>query len=100
MENIFCYGTLENKSVEHKVLGRFAEEVKDSLAEYTTEHINIDGESFLRAIPSANEELSGKRFVCSEHELQKMDEYEGKDYARVKNTLRSGIVAWVYVRPE
>ena len=100
MQNVFCYGTLKNKDVQYNVLGRSVEGFTDSLEGHTTERIDIGGSLFLRAIPSANGELSGKRFACSESELQKIDEYEGKDYVRTKKILQSGIKAWIYVRPE
>ena len=100
MESVFSYGTLQDQQVQQEVLGRLVEGAPDSLAEYATELIEIEGKQFLCSIPSADKNLSGKCLEVSKAELQKIDAYEGKDYVRVKKILQSGTSAWVYVRPE
>lgn len=100
MEQIFSYGTLQDQRVQRELFGCLIEGREDVLAGYTTEPIEIEGKQFLRAIPLADNNLSGKCLAVSKAELQKVDVYEGKNYIRVKQSLRSGISAWIYVRPE
>lgn len=51
-------------------------------------------------LPSANpeDEVAGKVFRITPVELAAADAYEVADYKRIEVGLKSGIVAWVYVK--
>ena len=52
------------------------------------------------AVPSdsPDDAVEGDVLSLTDAELDAADRYETADYRRVRVTLRSGLVAWVYVR--
>jgi hypothetical protein len=106
---LFSYGTLQDKAVQ---LANFARELTgsaDSLPGYSTSLIAIRDPALVLASgkthhtiadPSANlaDEVRGMVYQITPQELDAADRYEVSEYTRVLATLKSGKLAWVYVR--
>src|SRR3989344_2566409 len=88
MEQVFCYGTLQDTQEQMELFVRTVKEIPDALEGYTTEQISTDGISYPRAIPSASGILSGIRLALSKDELKKADEHEDPDYKRIQEKLQ------------
>lgn len=111
MELLFSYGTLQLEKVQLSSFGRLLNGEKDALIGYKLSQVEITDENVLAqseqrfhpvAIPSGSfdDSVDGVVFEITYEELQKADEYEVDDYARVLATLASGKKAWVYILKE
>ena len=107
-ENLFSYGTLQKDEVQLKIFGRLLVGVRDSLRGYKLSHIEIQDESFLAkgeekfqltltASKNNADIVNGFVFEVLEEELVLADAYEPANYKRVKEALKSGRQAWIYV---
>lgn len=107
-ENLFSYGTLQEKRVQLKIFGRLLNGSKDILAGYKLAKIEIKDKSFLAKgeekfqntlIPTKDDAdiIEGTVFEVSEEELRLSDEYEPENYKKIEVSLQSGKRAWVYV---
>jgi gamma-glutamylcyclotransferase (GGCT)/AIG2-like uncharacterized protein YtfP len=106
---LFSYGTLQLDEVQLSSFGRLLEGQEDAMVGYRQcqieitdpEVIKTSGERFHPIVePSGNpvDEVQGKVFRITEAELKAADAYEVADYTRIEVLLRSGNIAWVYVR--
>lgn len=108
-ENLFSYGTLRYEKVQMETFGRRLEGFEDSLPCYRLKKLKIvdpeviaksgeDIHSIIEFSADPEDEVRGTVFKVSSEELAQTDEYEVDDYKRVKVQLKSGVLAWVYVR--
>ena len=106
---VFSYGTLQDERVQLACFGRRLAGEADVLTGYTRSSIEtadpeaLDGSkarSYPILDPSGNaaDEVAGCVFRLGASELASADEYEGREYRRVRVQLRSGKHAWVYAR--
>lgn len=96
---IFTYGTLQEQRIQHALFGRTLKGVKDELKGYLLSSEKAYGQ-YPIIQPSLNktDTILGMVYELSEHELLQTDNYEGASYTRKKLRLRSGKMAWVYVK--
>jgi hypothetical protein len=106
---LFSYGTLQLESVQLASFGRRLDGEPDVMPGYRTELIEITDPEVIRqsgqafhplVVPSDNpaDEVTGKVFRITDAELASADAYEVSDYKRVEVRLKSGRLAWVYVK--
>jgi gamma-glutamylcyclotransferase (GGCT)/AIG2-like uncharacterized protein YtfP len=107
--NLFSYGTLQLDSVQTATFGRLLEGRDDAMPRYRKDMVEITDPEVLRAsgerfhpivVPSddPSDAVAGKVFKITPEELAAADRYEVSDYKRIEVTLRSGTLAWVYVK--
>ncbi|CAI8161262.1 MAG: Uncharacterised protein [Cellvibrionales bacterium UBA7375] len=107
MQLLFSYGTLQQDSVQLANFGRKLVGYKDSLPLYKIDQLRItdprvlkeSGREFhpiLQFTGKPGDEVSGTVFELTESEISAADDYEVDDYQRVKATLKSGRICWVY----
>ena len=109
MENLFSYGTLQLEQVQLKNFGRKLQGNPDSAPGFKSGLVKIKDEEIIRVsgmthhkniIPTgkASDRIEGMVFRVTEEELKKADEYETPSgYSRIRVTLASGVIAWVYL---
>ena len=106
-ETLFSYGTLQKEKVQIELFGRLLHSTKDILRGYKLSSIEIRDETFLltgegniqlTVIPSNDKKnnIEGMVFEISAEELLLADNYEPKNYKRIKTELGSGKMAWIY----
>jgi gamma-glutamylcyclotransferase (GGCT)/AIG2-like uncharacterized protein YtfP len=106
---LFSYGTLQDKSVQLETFGRELAGTPDAMLGFVQTLVEITDPQVVATSgkthhpivqPSARptDEVSGTLFEITEQELRHADAYEVSDYKRISVTLKSGQVAWVYVR--
>ena len=108
MENLFSYGTLQQKKVQLDTFGRLLEGKRDVLQEYCISQIKIKDKSIIKLsgkeihpilifTGNIKDEVEGTVFRINFSELLMADRYEVDDYSRVEALLQSGTRAWIYV---
>ena len=108
MENLFSYGTLQQKNVQIENYSRILSGSADILQEYCLNKIEIKDLIVLRKSSekfhpiifytgNICDEVSGMVFQVTAEELVITDSYEVDDYMRIRVTLKSGIKSWVYI---
>ncbi|MEO8237219.1 MAG: gamma-glutamylcyclotransferase family protein [Flavobacterium sp.] len=103
MEQIFSYGTLQSKEIQMQVFNKVLTGVPDQLPGYKLKDLQIEEEfgmeDYFVAMPSENpsDEINGIVFTISGEDLDKADQFESNAYKRIQITLKSGIIAWVYI---
>jgi gamma-glutamylcyclotransferase (GGCT)/AIG2-like uncharacterized protein YtfP len=108
MENLFSYGTLQQKKVQLDTFGRLLEGKCDVLQEYCISEVRIKDKSVITLsgkeihpilifTGNIKDEVEGTVFRINFSELLMADKYEVDDYSRVEATLKSGTKAWIYV---
>ncbi|WP_136466896.1 gamma-glutamylcyclotransferase family protein [Flagellimonas onchidii] len=96
-QNYFCYCDLQTKERQMQVLGRQLNGKKDKLPGFKTIEKNNVG-PYLAKSKKDNSEVSGTLYRISFYDLFNLDEYEKQfETKRIKTTLKSGSLAWVYV---
>jgi gamma-glutamylcyclotransferase (GGCT)/AIG2-like uncharacterized protein YtfP len=106
---LFSYGTLQLEPVQMQSFGRLLSGRDDAMSGYKIAMIEItdpgvirtSGERFHPVVTASGDpqdEVTGKVFFISPEELEAADRYEVSDYKRVEVPLKSGILAWVYVK--
>lgn len=106
---LFSYGTLQLDSVQISSFGRRLEGEADAMTGWRKEMIEITDPDVLRQSgqrfhpmvlrsDSPTDEVPGMVFRVSAAELAAADAYEVSDYARIEVLLKSGRLAWVYVK--
>ncbi|RMD67870.1 gamma-glutamylcyclotransferase [Candidatus Pacearchaeota archaeon] len=98
MPKLFIYATLKNPATQKRIIGRTLKTKPDILENFSLSKINISKETFLAAVPRENRKISGFLVEVTKKELEKIDSYETRAYKRIKVRLKSGVVAWVYVK--
>jgi len=107
-ENLFSYGTLQNKEVQLATFGRELQGERDALVGYKIMMIHIEDQAFVAASGTADhrnvqftgdpsDAVEGFVFTVTLKELEQADAYEPAGYRRVLAKLRSGANAWVYL---
>jgi hypothetical protein len=107
--NLFSYGTLQLDSVQMASFGRLLGGQDDAMPFFRKEMLEItdpnvlclSGERFhpvVRPSEDPSDEVEGKVFQITQEELAAADRYEVSNYRRIEVTLKSGLVAWVYVK--
>jgi gamma-glutamylcyclotransferase (GGCT)/AIG2-like uncharacterized protein YtfP len=107
--NLFSYGTLRLDSVQMASFGRLLQGRNDAMPRYRKDVVEITDPEVIRTsgerfhpivVPSDDPSgaVEGKVFRITPEELAAADRYEVSDYKRIQVALRSGLVAWVYVR--
>jgi gamma-glutamylcyclotransferase (GGCT)/AIG2-like uncharacterized protein YtfP len=103
MEQLFSYGTLQSKEIQMQVFNKLLSGTEDKLLGYKLKDFQIEEEfgmeDYFVAIPSENpsDAINGIAFTVSSEDLTKADQFESNAYKRVQITLKSGIVAWIYL---
>ena len=108
MENLFSYGTLQQKNVQLENFERILEGSEDILRKYHLEEIEITDECVLKTSEkkfhpilfftgNEKDEIKGIVFKITSSELLKADSYEVDDYHRIEVILASGNKSWVYI---
>jgi gamma-glutamylcyclotransferase (GGCT)/AIG2-like uncharacterized protein YtfP len=99
LQKIFAYGTLQDISIQHGVVGKRLPLVgRDRLPGFRHKY-----DPYPVGIPmivqSGNQEDSivGTVYECTEDDISNMDRYEGSAYHRIKTTTEGGREVWVYV---
>ncbi|HEY2963698.1 MAG TPA: gamma-glutamylcyclotransferase family protein [Pyrinomonadaceae bacterium] len=110
-QNLFAYGTLQTTAVQLSTFGRRLGGKADALVGYRLQMIRIDDQEFVAASGTAdhrNLEFTGNNsdvvegtvFTVTTSELKQADAYEPAGYERSLVQLRSGLNAWVYLKPQ
>ncbi len=106
--HLFSYGTLQQEEVQRAQFGRLLDGEPDAVIGYRTILEEILDEkvvalSGLRFHPNlvlgdAADEVPGMLYFITEEELAAADDYEVDEYRRVEVPLKSGRLAWIYVK--
>lgn len=108
MPLLFSYGTLQQEGVQLSTFGRRLEGTPDNLVGFTIAKLKIEDPEVIsksgkeyhpiaKMTDSTHNRIPGSVFEITDDELRLSDQYEVDVYKRVKTTLESGKVAWVYV---
>ncbi|WP_133509067.1 gamma-glutamylcyclotransferase family protein [Flavobacterium chryseum] len=103
MEYLFSYGTLRSKEIQMRVFNKFLTGTQDQLLGYKLKSLQIEEEFGMAdyvvvvASENASDIIHGVAFAVSNADLAKADQFESNSYKRVQVTLKSGIIAWVYI---
>lgn len=103
MEQIFSYGTLQSKEIQMQVFNKLLTGTPDQLTGYKLKDLQIEEEfgieDYFVATPSENpsDAVDGIVYSISSADLAKADQFESNAYKRVQITLKSGVVAWIYI---
>jgi hypothetical protein len=106
--NLFSYGTLRYEKVQLATFGRLLEGRDDAMPGYRLEMqeiidpdvIQSSGERFhplARRSDNPADVIEGRVFDITSEEIIAADRYEVAEYTRIQVTLRSGLIACVYV---
>lgn len=100
MEALFVYGTLQDHNVQQQVIGRTIQSIPDALTGYKKDSVTINRRSYPILVPgsTAKEPIQGRVLLLSQEELSKTDGYETDAYQRSNVKLKSGTMAWVYLK--
>ncbi len=107
-ENLFSYGTLQNRDVQQETFGRILKGTRDVLSGYKLEMIEIkdkdviassglDHHPIIKYTRKPSDTVDGTLFRITKDELKQADDYEVDSYKRVAAELESGVTTWVYV---
>ena len=103
MEQIFSYGTLQSKEIQMQVFNKRLTGTPDQLLGYKLKGLKIEEEfgmaDYIVVVPSENPSdcINGIVYTISSVDLAKADLFESNAYKRVEITLKSGIIAWIYI---
>lgn len=103
MEKLFSYGTLRSKEIQMRIFNKLLTGTPDQLLGYKLKSLQIEEEfgmtDYVVVVPSENlsDVIHGVAFTVSNTDLAKTDLFESNSYKRVQVTLKSGIVAWIYI---
>jgi len=108
MPLLFTYGTLQQEEVQLSTFGRQLEGASDNLVGFIITEVKIEDQDVIRKsgkefhpiakkTNSTHDNVPGTVFEITDDELIRSDQYEVDAYKRVKTTLKSGKIAWVYV---
>ena len=99
-EQLFVYGSLRDPAIQQKIIGRTVEGRRDILEGYTTSTVQLYGTVYPILVPDYDGSIEGFILFLTKEEVEKIDAYETDAYERVKVTLKSGEIAWVYRKPD
>lgn len=92
---VFSYGVLNRPSVQKQVWREVKEGAPDVLEGYVKKHAGK-----IPFLTNGDGEVEGMVYELDEQQLKDTDLYESDFYQRKKVTLKSGVKAWVYERPQ
>ncbi len=95
MERLFVYGTLQDPQVQENLIGRSLSGTVDSLSGYRINNLLMP--PYPVAMPADDSVIDGRILEITKDELEKLDEYEGECYLRIRVWLQSGQETWVYI---
>jgi len=95
-QKLFIYGTLKEPKVERKVIGRVLKLQPDVLPGFKKAKAKLKSGIYFVISPNKKYSVSGFVISVTPQELKQIDDYEGRDYKRVKVMLASGQKVWVY----
>lgn len=102
MENLFAYGSLQDKEIQENIFGRVLVGRPDKLIGYIKKIIQIEEEfglidyPIITATDNLDDSISGMIYKLTEKEIQIADTYEGVHYKRIQVKLHSNEIVWVY----
>lgn len=107
---LFSYGTLRQPEVQMANFGRLLDGAPDAVTGYRLSTVVIQDSGVIETSGSSThlilvatgdpaDMVEGSVFRISAAELAAADAYETDDYVRVEVALRSGALAWAYVKP-
>ena len=103
MEKLFSYGTLRSKQIQMQLFNKLLKGTQDQLLGYKLKSLQIEEEfgmaDYVVAVPSedSSDPIHGIVYNISPSDLAKVDIFESNAYKRVEVTLKSGVVAWIYI---
>ncbi|WP_166922072.1 gamma-glutamylcyclotransferase family protein [Flavobacterium poyangense] len=103
MEQLFSYGTLRSKEIQMQIFNKLLNGKADQLSAYKLKDLKIEEEfgmaDYFVAVPSENpsDSIKGIVYTISNEDLTKADQFESNSYRRVRITLKSGTIAWIYI---
>ena len=103
MFKIFCYGTLQEPSVQVSLIGRAVEGQIDSIENFIVVRDYVDPDddiAYPRIVPYENGCVYGRVLSFSPEEVVVLDEYETEMYNREYITTKGGEVVQVYMPNE
>ena len=100
MEYLFSYGTLQRSDVQIELFGREVSSSLDVVKDYAAAPIRLAEDTHQLAVGRKGGEIEGVVLSLTPEEIGICDEYEPKEYRRVKVDLVSGKTAWAYVAAE
>lgn len=97
---VFVYGTLRDKDLQKKLLGRHLDSYPASLYGFKRDIIIIDDIEYpiILEDQKSKDAITGEYFEVSDKELSILDEYETDAYRRILITLNDKSKAWVYCK--
>jgi gamma-glutamylcyclotransferase (GGCT)/AIG2-like uncharacterized protein YtfP len=100
MKRIFCYGTLQESSVQLELIGRTAEGMLTSIEGFIVlrDYVDIDdGIAYPRIVKYPNGCVYGRILEFTDEEIVLLDEYETEMYRKEEIETKDGHVVWVYM---
>jgi gamma-glutamylcyclotransferase (GGCT)/AIG2-like uncharacterized protein YtfP len=95
---LFVYGTLNNPAKQQELFGRVIGGTADALSGYATETIVDGGAAYHAAVRHDGAEIQGRVLEVTTADLASADAWEGDSYNREQLRLKSGVIAWVYLK--
>jgi gamma-glutamylcyclotransferase (GGCT)/AIG2-like uncharacterized protein YtfP len=91
--DIFCYGTLQEPSVQKELIGREVEGSIDSIEGYIVVRDYVDPEdgiAYPRIVPHKDGCVYGRVLSFTPEEVKVLDDYETEMYERRMTSTKSG----------
>lgn len=97
-EKLFAYGTLKDGDIRKALFGGRPAGLPDALEGFAKTTTAIGGAAYPNIVPAGEGVVEGELMEVDAETLARIDGYETGAYARKKMQLRSGALAWVYIR--
>lgn len=100
MKKVFCYGTLQDPSVQMELIGRSCIGTLDSIDGFVVLRDYVDSEdgvAYPRLVEMFNGCVYGHIYKFSNDEITKLDEYETEMYTRRYLKTNKGELVQVYL---
>ena len=100
MKKLFCYGTLQESSVQLELIGRTAEGMLTSIEGFIVlrDYVDIDdGIAYPRIVKYPNGCVYGRILEFTDEEIVLLDEYETEMYRKEEIETKDGHIVWVYM---
>ena len=100
MKKLFCYGTLQEPSVQLELIGRTAECMLTSIEGFIVlrDYVDIDdGIAYPRIVKYPNGCVYGRILEFTDEEIVLLDEYETEMYRKEEIETKDGHIVLVYM---
>lgn len=97
-EKLFAYGTLKDGDIRKALFGGQPAGSPDALEGFAKTTTAFGGAVYPNIVPADEGVVEGELMEIDAETLARIDGYETGAYARKKMRLRSGALAWVYIR--